>query len=128
MENRDDRFKIITDQVEEYQLNDADLNKNSAEIINAMISGSKVFLFMKGTPQFPQCGYSANTLGILKKLNTPVKTFDVLSEFGIREEIKSYSNWPTIPQVYINGKFVGGNDIVTDLFNSGELGSMISEH
>ena len=126
MENKDDVFKVISDQVEEYKLDDNEITKNTIEIIKAMVSGSKVFLFMKGTPQVPQCGFSANILGILKQLKTPVKTFDVLSDFSIREEIKRFSNWPTIPQVYIDGKFIGGNDIVTELFNSGELSAMVN--
>jgi monothiol glutaredoxin len=126
MENKDDVFKVISDQVEEYKLDDNEITKNTIEIIKAMVSDSKVFIFMKGTPQVPQCGFSTNTLGILKQLKTPVKTFDVLSDFSIREEIKRFSNWPTIPQVYIDGKFIGGNDIVTELFNSGELSAMVN--
>lgn len=89
--------------------------------IEKMIAGSKVFLFMKGNPEFPQCGFSANTIAILNHLQIDYKTFDVLSDMNIREGIKAFSNWPTIPQLYINGEFMGGNDIITEMHQSGEL-------
>jgi len=83
-----------------------------------------VVLYMKGNALFPRCGFSARTLEALKPFG-PVFTVDVLSEPDVRDGIKEYSNWPTIPQVYINGKFVGGCDIVTDLAQRGELEAMI---
>ena len=91
-----------------------------------MISSSKVFLFMKGNPEFPQCGFSANTIAILNHLQMDYQTFDVLSDMDIREGIKGFSNWPTIPQLYVNGEFMGGNDIITEMYQSGELQKTLS--
>ena len=78
--------------------------------IKEMVSSCAIFIFMKGTPDYPQCGFSYNTIQIFRALGKEFKTFDVLSDPGIRQGIKVFSNWPTIPQVYIQGKFVGGND------------------
>ena len=91
------------------------------EQIKLMVSSNPVFLFMKGTPQFPQCGFSANVVAILNNANVEYSTFDVLSDMDIRQGIKEFSNWPTIPQLYINGEFIGGCDIITELFEKGEL-------
>jgi monothiol glutaredoxin len=90
--------------------------------IDEQVKKSKVMLFMKGTPNFPQCGFSAHTVEILKSYDVPFDTEDVLANQEIRDGIKRYSNWPTIPQVYINGKFVGGCDIVHEMHERGELG------
>ncbi len=83
--------------------------------IDDEIRGNKVMIYMKGTPSFPQCGFSAATIEIFEELGKPFETVDVLSSPAKREAIKRYSNWPTIPQVYVNGKFVGGCDIVREL-------------
>ena len=99
----------------------------SKKKIEELIASSDIFVFMKGTPNFPQCGFSANTMGIFQQLGKEIKTFDVLSDMGIRQGIKDFSNWPTIPQVYIKGKFVGGNDIVTEMFKSGDLEQVVSD-
>ncbi len=88
------------------------------------IKDHKVVVYMKGNALFPRCGFSARTLEALKPFG-PVYTVDVLAEPDVRDGIKAYTNWPTIPQVFINGKFVGGCDIVTDLAQRGELESMI---
>ena len=100
-----------------------------AEIIRGQIAGAiksnRVVLFMKGTPQAPRCGFSAQVCSILVDLDVGFQTLDVLSDPVLREEIKVYSNWPTIPQLYIDGQFVGGCDIVTELYQTGELGRML---
>ena len=95
------------------------------KIIEQKINSSKVFLFMKGTPEDPQCGFSAQVVQILDDLGIEFGSFDILSDESIRQGIKEYSNWPTIPQLYINGKFIGGCDIVRELAASGELMELI---
>jgi monothiol glutaredoxin len=90
--------------------------------IDALVKGHKVVLFMKGNPQFPQCGFSGRAIEILKACGvTGLKTVNVLEDEEIRQGIKSYANWPTIPQLYINGEFIGGSDIMTEMYQSGEL-------
>ena len=93
--------------------------------IDEKVKKNKVMLYMKGTPQFPQCGFSAHTIEILQSYGYPFETEDVLADPQIREGIKRYSNWPTIPQVYINGKFIGGCDILHELHERGELAPML---
>ena len=88
------------------------------------IKSHKVVLYMKGNALFPQCGFSARALDLLKPFG-PVHTVDVLTEPGVRDGIKQYSNWPTIPQIYINGKFVGGSDILNELADRGELEALV---
>ncbi len=89
--------------------------------IESLIKSEKVFLFMKGTPEMPQCGFSAGVVTTLKQQGIPFGSFNVLSDMKIREGIKEYTNWPTIPQLYINGEFVGGHDITVQMAQSGEL-------
>jgi len=101
------------------------MNQEMKKIIEQKINSSKVFLFMKGTPEDPQCGFSAQIVSILAELEIEFKSFDVLSDENIRQGIKEYANWPTIPQLYINGKFIGGCDIVRELAASGELVELI---
>ncbi len=92
------------------------------ELIKQQVSGHPVVLYMKGTPQFPQCGFSANVVKTLKACGVEnLFTVDVLADPEIRQGIKDYSNWPTVPQLYIKGEFVGGSDIVSEMFQSGEL-------
>lgn len=91
------------------------------------IDGSEVMLFMKGTPLFPQCGFSARVVQILKHAGVPFASLNVLENQEIREAIKEFSNWPTIPQLYIKGEFIGGCDIVTEMFQSGELQALLNE-
>ena len=93
--------------------------------IDEKVKNNKVILYMKGTPDFPQCGFSAHSVEILKSYGIPFETQDVLADPEVREGIKQYSNWPTIPQVYINGKFVGGCDILHELHERGELAPML---
>jgi monothiol glutaredoxin len=95
------------------------------DYITSQIDSNRVVLFMKGTRQAPRCGFSAQVCSILGNLGVGFQALDVLSDPDLREEIKSYSNWPTIPQLYVDGQFVGGCDIVTELYRSGELGRML---
>ncbi len=91
------------------------------ERIREMIEKNKVVLFMKGTKSFPQCGFSNQVVEVLKREGVPFETVNVLADAEIRQGIKDYSNWPTIPQLYVAGKFLGGCDIVTEMHQSGEL-------
>jgi monothiol glutaredoxin len=95
--------------------------------IEKLINDNPVVLFMKGTPQFPQCGFSGRVIQILDYLGAPVVGVNVLADADIRQGIKEYANWPTIPQLYIKGEFVGGADIVTEMFQSGELAAMLTD-
>lgn len=99
--------------------------KEFAEI-DKLIGENPVTLFMKGTKLFPQCGFSANVVAILNRMNIDFKDVDVLKDSGIREAIKQYSNWPTIPQLYIKGEFIGGCDIVKEMFEEGELQKLLT--
>ncbi|HEY8611474.1 MAG TPA: Grx4 family monothiol glutaredoxin [Roseomonas sp.] len=96
--------------------------------IQSEIEASPVTLFMKGTPVFPQCGFSARVVQILSHMGVPFRGVNVLENMEIREGIKSFSNWPTIPQLYVKGEFVGGCDIVTEMFQSGELATLLTEN
>ncbi len=96
------------------------------ERIEGIVGSSRVVLFMKGNKMFPQCGFSAQVLGILKQSGTPFETFNILEDPEVRQGMKEYSNWPTFPQLYVDGKLVGGCDIVTDLQNSGELAAILA--
>lgn len=89
--------------------------------IDNIVKGADVVLFMKGNRLFPQCGFSARAVGILQQLGAKFETVDVLADPEVREGVKAYSNWPTIPQLYVRGEFIGGSDIMMDLFQSGEL-------
>ena len=89
--------------------------------IQALVASSPVFVFMKGNKLMPQCGFSNNVVQILNALAVSFETFDVLSDMEIRQGIKDFSEWPTIPQVYVNGEFIGGSDILIEMYNSGEL-------
>jgi len=98
---------------------------SALERIQSAITGNKIMIFMKGNRNFPQCGFSAATIQMFEQLGAPYETMDVLSDPEVRDQVKSYSNWPTIPQVYIDGKFVGGCDIVRELYESGELETLV---
>jgi monothiol glutaredoxin len=93
--------------------------------IDEQVKKNKIVVYMKGTPSFPMCGFSAATVQVLDSYNVPYESVNVLEDPAIREGIKRYSNWPTIPQVYINGEFVGGCDIVREMHANGELESLI---
>ena len=93
----------------------------TTEKIQSEIDANDVVLFMKGNPVFPQCGFSAAVVQALSQLGVPFKGIDVLEDDALRENIKAFSNWPTIPQLYVKGEFVGGCDIVREMFEAGEL-------
>jgi monothiol glutaredoxin len=95
--------------------------------IQAEITENPVMLYMKGNPKFPQCGFSARVVQILTHLGVNFGSANVLEDSALREGIKMYSNWPTVPQLYVKGEFVGGCDIVTEMFQSGELESLLAE-
>ncbi|MFO8040738.1 MAG: Grx4 family monothiol glutaredoxin [Sodalinema sp.] len=93
--------------------------------IDDLLKQHKVLVFMKGNKLMPQCGFSNNVVQMLNSLGVPYQTVDVLEDFDIRQGIKEYSNWPTIPQLYIDGEFVGGSDIAIELYQNGELQQMV---
>ena len=93
--------------------------------IDQLVKSSDVVLFMKGTPLFPQCGFSNRAVQILEHLDVPFESVDVLQDPEIRQGIKAYSDWPTIPQLYVRGEFVGGSDIMMEMFESGELKQLV---
>ena len=95
------------------------------EKIKDLITKNKDFVFMKGTKLMPMCGFSNNVVQILNSLGVPFETLDVLEDSEIRQGIKEYSNWPTIPQVYINGEFIGGSDVLIELYQKGELQQLV---
>jgi monothiol glutaredoxin len=97
------------------------------ERIQSEIDEAPVMLYMKGTAMFPQCGFSARVVQILTHMGVPFKTANVLEDAELREGIKQFSQWPTIPQLYVKGEFVGGCDIVTEMFQSGELETLLAE-
>ena len=124
-----DPFKILGDQsVPEKNgmpVFEEDQSGELKDRIERLISASDIFLFMKGTPDFPQCGFSANVIGLLNKLNVQYKTFDILSDMDIRQGVKEYANWPTYPQLWVKGQLVGGNDIITEMFHAGDLEKLL---
>jgi monothiol glutaredoxin len=91
------------------------------ERIDTLIKGNKILVFMKGTKLMPQCGFSNNVVQILNTLGVSYETIDILADQEIRQGIKEYSNWPTIPQVYVDGEFIGGSDVMIELYKNGEL-------
>ena len=117
------KFKVVSSDVKstEYSASDPQVR------IDQMLAGSPVFLFMKGTPESPQCGFSYKVTDILKSWKVPFQSFDVLSDESIRQGIKDYANWPTIPQLYIKKEFVGGSDIVDEMSRNGELGDLLKD-
>jgi len=100
---------------------------NARERIEKLISDHPVVLFMKGTPQFPQCGFSGQVIQILDYLGAPVHGVNVLEDDEIRQGVKEFTNWPTIPQLYVKGAFVGGCDITREMFQSGELATVLTD-
>jgi monothiol glutaredoxin len=98
------------------------------DVIKKQVEGNRVVLYMKGSPDFPQCGFSANAVQILRACGaSEIFTVNVLDNPEIRQGIKEYANWPTIPQLYINGEFVGGSDIMTEMFKNGELKKLLEK-
>ncbi|MFM6949602.1 MAG: Grx4 family monothiol glutaredoxin [Novosphingobium sp.] len=101
----------------------SDTNTRIAEIVNS----NDVVLFMKGTPLFPQCGFSSRAIAILERVGVPFEGVDVLQDMEIRQGIKAFSDWPTIPQLYIKGEFVGGSDIMMEMYEAGELQQLVAD-
>ena len=97
------------------------MDSDTRSKIESLINSSPIMVFMKGTKLMPQCGFSNNVVQILNALGMSFETFDVLSDMDVREGIKEFSTWPTIPQVYLKGEFLGGSDILIEMYNSGEL-------
>jgi monothiol glutaredoxin len=93
--------------------------------IDELVKSNAIVLFMKGTALFPQCGFSSRAVAILDHLGVPFETVDVLQDQEIRQGIKDYSDWPTVPQLYVRGEFVGGSDIMMEMFESGELQQLV---
>ena len=98
---------------------------DAKERIDALVQGNDVVLFMKGSALFPQCGFSSRAVAILDHLEVPFETVDVLQDQEIRQGIKEYSDWPTVPQLYVKGEFIGGSDIMMEMFESGELQQLL---
>ena len=94
--------------------------------IEELLEKNKVFLFMKGTPAFPQCGFSARAVAILNELNTTFESLNILEDEEMRQGIKEYGNWPTIPQLYVNKELVGGSDILMEMYETGELKEVLN--
>jgi monothiol glutaredoxin len=103
----------------------ADTDSNAR--IDEIVKSNDVVLFMKGTELFPQCGFSSRAVAILNHLNVPFETVDVLQDPEIRQGIKAYSDWPTIPQLYVKGEFVGGSDIMMEMYEAGELEQLFKD-
>jgi monothiol glutaredoxin len=101
----------------------SDTNARIAEIVNA----NDVVLFMKGTPLFPQCGFSSRAIAILDHIGVPYEGVDVLQDMEVRQGIKAFSDWPTIPQLYVKGEFVGGSDIMMEMYEAGELQQLMAD-
>jgi len=95
--------------------------------LQAIVDGHKIVLFMKGTRSFPQCGFSATVVEVLKRLEAEYETVNILADADVRQGMKEYSNWPTFPQLYVEGRFVGGCDIVRDMFTAGELKPIVDK-
>ena len=117
------KFKVVSPNVE----SSGDSGADPQVLIEQMVSNNPVFLFMKGTPESPQCGFSYKVADILKAWKVPYKSFNVLSDENIRQGVKDYANWHTIPQLYINKEFVGGSDVVEEMSYNGELGDLFKE-
>jgi len=98
-----------------------DINTGAHDRIDGLVKANPVLLFMKGSPLFPQCGFSSRAIAILNHLDVEFESVDVLQDQGIRQGIKAYSDWPTIPQLYVDGEFLGGSDIMMEMYESGEL-------
>src|SRR5688572_23462798 len=105
----------------------SDTTSDVQEKIDSLVKNNRVMLFMKGTAQFPQCGFSGRAVQVIKACGVDdLKTFNVLEDEGVRQGIKDYAQWPTIPQLYVGGEFVGGSDIMMEMYQSGELQQLLS--
>jgi monothiol glutaredoxin len=104
-----------------------DTNPQTDQRISDIVTSNDVVLFMKGTPLFPQCGFSSRAIAILDHCGVAYDSIDVLQDMEIRQGIKSYSDWPTIPQLYVKGEFIGGSDILMEMYEAGELQALLQE-
>ena len=119
-------FKILNKDIAEVrEIDPIKVEGELKERIETIIGSAPVVLFMKGNADFPQCGFSANTIAILKHIGKPFNTFDILQDQDIRQGLKEFSYWPTFPQLYVNSKLIGGNDIITEMFEDGDLQEII---
>ena len=106
-------------------VDEADRAAPALERVEKLVTSANVFLFMKGVPEQPQCGFSANTVAILETIGIPYKTFDILSDESIRAAAKQFAGWPTFPQLWVEGEFIGGNDIMVEMYQTGELVTLV---
>jgi monothiol glutaredoxin len=104
------------------------MTDNAHSRIDELVKSNNVVLFMKGSPLFPQCGFSSKAIAILDHLNVAYESVDVLQDMEIRQGIKAYSDWPTIPQLYVKGEFLGGSDIMMEMYEAGELQTLVVEN
>lgn len=119
---------VMNEPVENAAAQDASVEAEVREFIRETVTGHPVVLFMKGTAQFPQCGFSARAIQVLKECGVgKLVTVNVLDDPEVRQGIKDYSNWPTIPQLYIKGEFVGGTDVLNEMHTKGELAELLKE-
>ena len=102
------------------------MNQQALDNIGKIVNGNAVVLFMKGTPQFPQCGFSNLAAQVLKACDTPFFSVNVLADAEVYENLKDYANWPTFPQIYINGELIGGSDIAKEMYEKGELQKLLA--
>jgi monothiol glutaredoxin len=119
-------FNVMNNDIQEIPAADKSLELNQQ--IEKLLNESKVVLFMKGNADMPQCGFSANTVAILRHLGVAFRTFNILNDPEIRQGLKDFSNWPTFPQLYVGGKLLGGNDIITEMYQSGDLQEVLKNN
>jgi len=119
-------FNVINSEINEIAATDKNVDLKAQ--IEKLLNSSKVVLFMKGNAEMPQCGFSANSVAILKNLGVAFNTFNILNDSEIRQGLKEYSNWPTFPQLYIKGQLIGGNDIITEMYKNGELQDILKNN
>ena len=106
-------------------VDDADRTVPALDRVAKLIASADVLLFMKGIPEQPQCGFSANTVAMLETIGMPYGTFDILSDESIRAAAKQHASWPTFPQLWVGGEFIGGNDIMMEMYQTGELETLV---
>ena len=126
--NDNNPFKILNADINSVkEISPDTISGDTVERIKTILNSDQIVLFMKGNASFPQCGFSANTVAILKAIGKNFTTFDILQDMDIRQGLKEYSNWPTFPQLYFKGQLVGGNDIVTEMYQEGELQELLAD-
>ena len=118
-------FKVVGQEQEQSPSAAPAQDADPMERIAQDVKNNRILIFMKGNPDFPQCGFSAATVDIFNQIGVPYETRDVLQDPEVRQGIKEFSNWPTIPQIYVDGKFIGGSDIISDMHVSGELEALV---